>query len=108
MTFKASCVIRLTDFLLILVELFYVLNMLVVIHTVQGFVVNEAEVDVLVEFPCFLYNLVDVGNLVSSSSAFSKPSLYIWKVSVHCTAEASLERFLSVTLLVYEMSAIAW
>ena len=108
MTFKASCVIRLTDFLLILVELFYVLNMLVVIHTVQGFVVNEAEVDVLVEFPCFLYNLVDVGNLISSSSAFSKPSLYIWNVSVHCTAEASLERFLSVTLLVYEMSAIAW
>ena len=78
------------------------------IHTVQGFVVNEAEVDVLVEFPCFLYNLVDVGNLISSSSAFSKPSLYIWKVLVHCTAEASLERFLSVTLLVYEMSAIVW
>ena len=66
----------------------------VVIHTVKGFgIVNKAEVDVLVEFPCFLYNLVDVGNLVSSSSAFSKPSLYIWKVSVHCTAEASLGEF---------------
>ena len=45
----------------------------VVIHRVQGFtVVNEAEVDVFLEFSCFLYDPVDVGNLISGSSAFSK------------------------------------
>ena len=42
------------------------------IHTVKGFhVVNEAEIDVFLEFPCFLYDAVNVGNLISSSSAFS-------------------------------------
>ena len=50
----------------------------VVIHIVKGFsVVNEAEVDVFLEFSCFLYNLTNFGNLVSGSSAFSIPSLYI-------------------------------
>ena len=45
----------------------------VVIHTVKGFgVVNEAEVDSFLEFPCFFYNPADVGNLISGSSAFSK------------------------------------
>ena len=44
----------------------------VVIHTVKGFsVVNEAEVDAFLEFPCFLYDAMDVGNLTSSSSAFT-------------------------------------
>ena len=51
----------------------------VVIHTVKGFlIVNGAEVDAFLEFPCFLYDPVNVGNLISGSSAFSKPSLYIW------------------------------
>ena len=50
----------------------------VVIHRVQGFtVVNEAEVDVFLEFSCFLYDPVDVGNLISGSSAFSKFGLNI-------------------------------
>ena len=50
----------------------------VVIHTVKGFsVVNEAEVDVFLEFPCFFYGPRDVGNLISGSSAFSKSSLNI-------------------------------
>ena len=50
----------------------------VVIHTVKGFgIVNEAEVDVLLEFSCFFYDSVDVGNLISGSSAFSKSSLNI-------------------------------
>ena len=50
----------------------------VVIHTVKGFsVVNEAEVDVFLELPCFLCDAVDVGNLISASSAFSKSSFYI-------------------------------
>ena len=51
----------------------------VVIHTVKGFnTVNEAEVDVFLEFPCFLYDATIVGNLISDSSAFSKSSIYIW------------------------------
>ena len=56
----------------------------VVIHTVKGFsVVNEAEVNVFLAFPCFFYDPMDVGNLICGSSAFSKSSLYIWKFSVH-------------------------
>ena len=51
----------------------------VVIHTVKRFsIVNEAEVDVYLEFSCFIYDPTDVGNLTSSSSAFSKLSLNIW------------------------------
>ena len=48
------------------------------IHTVKGFsVVNEAEIDAFLEFSCFFYDPVDVGNLISGSSAFSKSSLNI-------------------------------
>ena len=54
------------------------------IHTVHGFsIVNEAEVYVFLEFSCFFYDTMDVGNLISASSAFSKCSLYIWKFLVH-------------------------
>ena len=67
---------------------------LVVIHTVKGFsIVNEAEVDVFLEFPCFLYDPKSVGNLISGSPAFSKPSLYIWKFSVHVLLKFSLKDF---------------
>ena len=56
----------------------------VVIHTVRGFsVVNEAEVDVFLVFSCYFYDPVDVGYLISASSAFSKSSLYIWNFLVH-------------------------
>ena len=66
----------------------------IVIHTVRGFsVVNEAEVDVLLEFPCFLHDPRNVGDLVSASSASSKPSLYIWKFSVHILLKPSLKDF---------------
>ena len=66
----------------------------VVIHTVKGFsVVNEAEVDVFQEFSFFFYDPVDVGNLISGSSAFSKSSLYIWKFSVHMLLKPSLKDF---------------
>ena len=45
----------------------------VVIYTVKDFsIVNEAEVDVFLEFSCFFYDAMDVGNLISGSSAFSK------------------------------------
>ena len=50
----------------------------VVIHTVKHFsVANEAEVDVFLEFSCFLYNPVDVGKLISGSTGFSKSNLNI-------------------------------
>ena len=66
----------------------------VVIHTVKGFgVVNEAEVDVFLEFSCFFYDQTDVGNLISGSSAFSKSSLTIWKFSVNVLLKTSLGNF---------------
>ena len=65
----------------------------VVIHTVKDFsIVNEAEVDVFLEFSCFFYDPTDVGNLISGSFAFSIPSLYIWKFG-SCVTEALLEGF---------------
>ena len=55
----------------------------VVIHIVKGFtIVNEAEVDIFLEFPCFLYDPMNVGNMISGSSALSKSSLNIWKFLV--------------------------
>ena len=52
----------------------------VVIHTVKSFsLVNEAEVDVVLQFSCFFYGSTDVSNFISGSSAFSRSSLYIWK-----------------------------
>ena len=66
----------------------------VVIHTVIGFdVVNKAEVDVFLEFPCFYYDPKDAGSLISGSSAFFKSSLYIWKFSVHVLLKPALENF---------------
>ena len=54
------------------------------IHIVKDFnVVNEAEVDVFLEFSCFFYDPADVGNLISGSSAFSKSSLNILEFLVH-------------------------
>ena len=64
------------------------------IHTVKGFsLVNEAEVDVFLEFPCFFCDPMNVGYLVSGSSAFSKSSLSIWKFSVHVLLKPSLKDF---------------
>ena len=77
----------------------------VLIHTVKVFgIVNETEVDDFLELSCFFYDPMDVGNLISGSSAFSKSSLNIWKFLVHVLLKPSLE--LSITLLVCEMNAI--
>ena len=63
----------------------------VVIHTVKGFsIVNEAEVDIFLEFPCFSYDPMDVGNLISGSSACSKSSR---KFSVHILLKPTLKDF---------------
>ena len=67
---------------------------LVVIHTVKGFtVVNEAEVDVFLELACFLCDWTGVDNLMSYFSAFSKSSLYIWKLLVHVLLKPHLKDF---------------
>ena len=64
------------------------------IHTVKGFgMVNEAQVDVFLEFSSFFYNPADVGNLISGSSAFSKSSLNIWEFTVHVPLKPGLENF---------------
>ena len=55
-----------------------------VIHTVKGFgALNEAEVSVFLKFSCFFYDPMDVGNLISGSSALSNSRMYIWKFLVH-------------------------
>ena len=66
----------------------------IVIHTVKGFgMVNKAEIDVFLELSCFYDDPVDVGNLISGSSAFSKTSLNIWKFMVHVLLKPGLENF---------------
>ena len=56
----------------------------IVIHTVKGFgIVNKAEIDAFLELSCFFDDAVNVGNLISGSSAFSKTSLNIWMFTVH-------------------------
>src|SRR5574338_499913 len=66
----------------------------IVIHIVKGFgIVNKAEIDVFLEFSCFFHDPVDVGNLISGSSAFSKTSLNICKFTVHILLKPGLENF---------------
>ena len=65
-----------------------------VIHTVKGFgIVNKAEVDVFLELSCFVDDLVEVGNVISVSSGFSKSSLNNWKLTVHILLKPGLENF---------------
>ena len=65
----------------------------VVIHTVKGVnIINEAEVDVFLQFPFFLYDPTNVGNLISSS-AFSKSRLTIWKFSLYAGLKPFLKDF---------------
>ena len=66
----------------------------IVIHTVKGLgKVNKAEIDVFLELSCFVDDLMDVGNLISGSSAFSKTSLNIRKFMVHVLLKPGLENF---------------
>ena len=65
-------------------HLFQNFPQLIVIHSVKGFgIVNKAEIDVFLELSCFFHDPVDVDNLISGSSAFSKTSLNIRKFTVH-------------------------
>ena len=75
-------------------HLFQNFPQVVVLHTVKGFgIVNEAEVDVLLELSCFFDDPVNVGYLISGSSAFSKSSLNTWKFLVHILQKPGLENF---------------
>ena len=62
-------------------------------HSRRFGVVNKAEVVVFLELSCFFNDPADVGNLVSGSSAFSKSSLKIWKLTVHVLLKPGLENF---------------
>ena len=64
------------------------------IPTVKGFsIVDAREIDVFLKFSCFLYNPVNVGNLISSSSFFSKPILDTWNFLVHIMLKPSMHDF---------------
>ena len=66
----------------------------IVIHTVKDFgIVNKAEIDVFLELSCFFNDPLDVGNLISGSSAFYKTSLHIWEFTVHVLLKPGLENF---------------
>ena len=66
----------------------------VVIYIIKDFgVVNEAEIDVFLEIFCFFCDPVDVGNLISDSSAFSKSSFNISKFSVPVLLKPGLKNF---------------
>ena len=85
------------------------------IHIVKGFsVVIEAEVHIFLEFPCFLHDPANVSNLIFGPSASLKPSLYIWKFSVHILLKSSLKDFkynlasMSEKAMAAHSSTLAW
>ena len=66
----------------------------IVIHTVKGFgIISKAEIDIFLELSCFFNDPVDVGNLISASSAFSKTSLNIWNFTILVLLKPGLENF---------------
>ena len=66
----------------------------IVIHTVKGFgIVHKTVIDVFLELSCFFDDPMDVGNLISGFSAFSKSSLNMWKFMVHVLLKLGLENF---------------
>ena len=75
-------------------HLFQNFTQFIVIHTVKGFgIVNQAEIDVFLELSCFFHDPVNVGNLISGSSAFSKTSLNVREFTVHILLKPGLEDF---------------
>ena len=75
-------------------HLFQNFPQVIVIHTVKGFgIVNKAEIDAFLELSCFFDDSLDVDNLISGSSAFSKTSLTTWKFTVYVLLKPGLENF---------------
>ena len=60
-------------------------------HSQRLSIVNKG--DVFLEFYCFIYDPLDIGNLISGSSDLSKSSLNIWKFMVHVLLKLHLENF---------------
>ena len=73
----------------------------VVVHTMKDFrIVSEADRNDFLGFPCFLYDPMNVGNLIAdSSNQFAQLEVLSWGLAW---------RISSFTLLASEMSAIAW
>ena len=89
-------------------HLFQNVPQFVVIHRVKGCgIVNKAEIDIFLEFSCFFDDPMDVGNLISGSSAFSKYSLNIWKFMVHVLLKPGLENFEHYFSSIW-MSTVVW
>ena len=86
-------------------HLFKSFTQFAMVHTVRSFsIVNETELDVFLMFFCFLYNPANVGNLISSSSVFSKPSLAIWKFLVCIMLKPRMQDFkLDLTFLIAQL-----
>ena len=83
-------------------HLFKSVSQFVMFHTVRGFsLVSETEEDIFVEFPCFLYDLANVGNLISASSSFSKPSLDTWKFLVCIILKPSMQDFFFFLIIIF-------
>ena len=81
------------------------------IHTVEGFgIVYKAEIDVFWNSLACLDDPVDIGNLISGSSAFSKTSLNIWKFPVHVLLKPGLENFEHYFTIVWDECncAVVW
>ena len=75
-------------------HLFKNFSQFVVIHTVKGFgLINKAKIDVFLGLSCFFDDPMDVGDLISGSSAFSKSSLNNWKFMVSVLLKPGLENF---------------
>ena len=78
----------------------------IIVHTLKGFdIVDETEVGVFLEFPSFLYDPVNTGNLISGPSSFSKTRLNIREFTVHILLKPGLENF-EHYFIACEMSAI--
>ena len=83
----------------------------IVVHTVKSFgIVNKAEVDIFLELSCFFDDPVDVGNLISGSSAFSKTSLYIRWFTIHVLLKPGLKNFEHYFISVWDECncAVVW
>ena len=81
------------------------------IHRVKGFgIINKAKLDVFQKLCCFFNDPVDVGDLISGSSAVSKTSLNIWKFTVHVLLKPGLENFDHYFICVWDecSCAVVW
>ena len=83
----------LKNFLQLFIFFFCVCVCVCVIHTVKHFSIVSEEVDAFSEFSSFFYDPSNAGNLISTSSAFSKSSLNICKFFVHILLKPSLKDF---------------